>query len=169
LVNFLKVHWDLIGQENGDYDLIDRVHKYFEDNSEEFSEFVSVWTGLWMKKWNERVKLLIGNQCSAQWTRVNKKLNNAEKVWRKLKERSGLKEVLVGALVRNGEICGTSIMAENLLKLEIGAFNRKYAKQGEPARLVNLVNNTLRKAREMSYSKGPLIFVKVDKKYFALQ
>jgi hypothetical protein len=162
------VHWDLIGQENGDYDLIDRVHKYFEDNSEEFSEFVSVWTGLWMKKWNERVKLLIGNQCSAQWTRVNKKLSNAEKVWRKLKERRGLKEVLVGSLVRNGEICGTSIMAENLLKLEIGACERKYAKQGELTRLVNLVNNTLRKAREMSHSKGPLIFVKVDKKYFAL-
>jgi len=30
LMNFLKVHWELIGEENGDYDLIEKVHKYFE-------------------------------------------------------------------------------------------------------------------------------------------
>jgi hypothetical protein len=167
LMNFLKVHWGLIGEENGDYDLIEKVHKYFEDNSEEFSQFVSIWAGLWIKKWNERVKLLIGNDASPQWSRVNKRLRDADLSWRQLRGRREVKDVLIQSLIRNGEICGTSIMAENLLKLELGAQKEKHEWQNEQERLLNLVNTTLRKARQLSHSKGPLIFVKIDKKYFA--
>jgi hypothetical protein len=168
LINFLKVHWKLIGQENGDYDLIEKVQKYFQENSEEFSEFIGIWAGLWIKKWNERVKLLIGNNGSSQWSRVNKRLKNAETLWRQIKKRGELKDILVESLIRNGEICGTCIMSENLLKLEIGASEEKHNGSNEQERLLNIVNITLRKARQLSYSKGPLIFVKIDKKYFAL-
>jgi len=168
LINFLKVHWELIGQEDGDYDLIDKVQKYFEENSEEFSNFVSIWSGLWIKKWSERVKLLIGNEGSPQWSKVNKRLNNAEPLWRQLKDREEMKDILVESLVKNGEICGTSIMAENLLKLELGVYEEKHSWGNEQEKVVNLVNVTLRKARQLSYSKGPLIFVKIDRKYFAL-
>ena len=168
LMNFLKFHWQLIGQENGDYDLIDKVQGYFEGNSEEFSQFVGIWAGLWIKKWNERVKLLIGSDTSQQWSNVNKRLKNAESLWRQLKKRGELQDVLVESLIRNGEICGTAIMAENLLKLEIGASKEKHNWRSEPEKLLRIVNTTLRKARQLSYSKGPLIFVKIDKKYFAL-
>lgn len=168
LMNFLKVHWGLIGQENGNYDLIEKVHKYFEEDSEEFSKFVSIWSGLWMKKWNERVKLLIGTDNSPQWSRVNKRLKDAEPLWRQLKKRGELKDILVESLIRNGEICGTSIMAENLLKLELGAREEQYRCKNDQEKLLNVVSITLRKARQLSHSKGPLIFVKIDKKYFAL-
>ena len=169
LMNFLKFHWGLIGQENSDYDLIEKVHKYFDENSEEFSEFASIWTGLWIKKWNERVKLLIGEDGSQQWSKVNRQLSNAESTWKQLKNRGEMKDILVESLIRNGEICGTAIMAENLLKLELGACEEQSRSMNEDEKLLNVVNNTLRKARQMSYSKGPLIFVKIDRKYFALQ
>jgi len=168
LMNYLKVLWEMIGQENADYDLIDKVQAYFEENSEEFSKFVSVWSGLWIKKWNERVKLLIGDEGSFQWSKVNRQLNNAEPLWRQIKKRGEMKDIVVESLIRNGEICGTSIMAENLLKLELGSNEEKHTlSSSEPERLLNVVNTTLRKARQLSYSKGPLIFVKIDKKYFA--
>jgi len=80
-----------------------------------------------------------------------------------------MKDLLVESLIRNGEICGTSIMAENLLKLELGDNEEKHSWNSEEEKVLNLVNITLRKARQMSYSKGPLIFVKIDKRYFALQ
>lgn len=168
LMNFLKVHWQIIGQKNSDCDLVEKVHKYFEDNSEEFSEFVNIWTGLWMKKWNERVKLLIGNNGLHQWSRVNRRLKNAASLWQKLKNRGEMKDILVQSLIRKGEICGTSIMAENLLKLELEAHKETRKWRSEQENLLQLVNTALRKARELSYSKGPLIFVKIDKKYFAL-
>lgn len=169
LVNFLKFHWQLMDREYGDYDLIDKIQRYYENNSEEFSQFVSIWAGLWIKKWNERVKLLIGNNGYSQWSRVNKKLRNAETSWRKMKRRDELKNIIVQSLIRNGEICGTSIMSENLLKLELEPQKKKSSKTNEAEKLLNLVNTTLRKARQLSYSRGPLIFVKIDRKYFALQ
>lgn len=168
LLNFLKVHWGLACQENGDYDLVEKVHKYFEDNPEEFSEFVSIWAGLWIKKWNERVKLLIGKEGSSQWSSVNTRLKAAESLWRQIKKRGEAKDIIVESLIRNGEICGTTIMAENLLKLEIGAIESRNCWKDEKEKLVNLINTTLRKARQLSYSRGPLIFVKIDKRYFAL-
>lgn len=168
LMNFLKNHWGLAGQENGDYDLIEKLNEYSKNHSEEFSEFVSVWSGLWIRKWNQRVKLLIGNQNSSQWARVNKRLKNAESAWQQLKKRGEIKDILVSSLIRNGEICGTSIMAENILKLELGSFKEKSCWNNEQEKVLSIVNTTLRKARQLSYSKGPLIFVKIDKKYFAL-
>jgi hypothetical protein len=36
----------------------------------------------------------------------------------------------------------------------------------EKQQLFTAVNNTLRKARDMAHSKGPLIFVKIDKGYY---
>ena len=169
LMNYLKFHWGLIGQESGDCDLVEKTQRYFEENAEEFSKFVGIWTGLWIKKWNERVKLLIGDEGSQQWTKVNRQLNSAESAWRHLKSRGEMKDILVESLIRNGEICGTSIMAENLLKLELGAIEERSSCVGEEEKLLGVVNNSLRKARQMSYSKGPLIFVKIDRKYFALQ
>jgi hypothetical protein len=166
LINFLKVHWNLITQEHGDCDLIEKIHEYYEKNSEEFSQFVSIWSGLWIKKWNERVKLLIGEQGSPQWSRVNKQLKNSERLWRKLSCRGEMKDIIVQSLIRNGEICGTSIMAENLLKLELGSHGER-CWSSEQEKLLNVVNTTLRKARQLSHSRGPLIFVKIDKKYFA--
>lgn len=168
LINFLKVHWRLIGREDSDYDFIEKARKYYEENPEEFSQFVNIWAGLWIKKWNERVKLLIGNNCSAQWSRVNQRLKNASGSWRKLNSRREMKEILVGSLIRNGEICGTSIMAENLLKLELGVHDVGHKWRTEQEKLINVVNSTLHKARQLSNSKGPLIFVRIDKKYFTI-
>ena len=167
MINFLKVHWGMIMRESGDGELTELIHKYYEENSEEFSEFVNIWAGLWMKKWNQRVKLLIGGECP-KWSKVNGQLKGAESSWRRLKKRGEMKNILVNSLIRNGEICGTSIMAENLLKLELGASKEKHKCMSEPEKILGVVNTTLRKARQLSYSRGPLIFVKIDKKYFAL-
>lgn len=167
LMNFLKFHWGLIGKENGNYDLVEKVHKYYEDNSEEFSEFLRIWSGLWIEKWSKRVKLLIGNEGSSQWSKVNNRLKSSEALWRKLPKREEMKDILVESLIKNGEICGTSIMAENLLKLELGTSKTNHW-TNDQERILEVVNVTLRKARQLSYSKGPLIFVRIDKKYFAL-
>ena len=58
-----------------------------------------------------------------------------------------------------------SILAENLLKMELGdEKSKEYVNEKE--QVLSVMNNTLRKARELAQSKGPLIFVKVDKGYY---
>ena len=164
LTNYLKVHWELVGKEANDCDIVEKLEKIFNETPTELSEFLNVWAGIWLKNWAERVKLLIGNENSKKWSRTTRILNNGEAMWGKLSKRQEMEEVIISTLVKNGEVCGTSILAENLLKMELGEDEKEYTSDEE--QVVNVVNNTLRKARELTQSKGPLIFVKVDKGYY---
>ena len=164
LTNYLKVHWNLVGKEANECELVDMLEKFFNENPNELEEFLGIWTGIWFKKWKERVKLLIGNENSNRWNKVTKILSNAEPLWRKLSNRQEMQELVTSTLIKNAEICGTSILAENLLKMELGEKSREYLNEEEQA--MNVINNTLRKARELTRSKGPLIYVKIDKGYY---
>jgi hypothetical protein len=165
LTNYLKVHWDLVGREASDCELVEKLESFFNENPTELDEFLNIWTGIWLRKWKERVKLLIGAENTKRWNKVTKILDNAEPLWNRLSNRQEMQEVITSTLVRNGEICGTSILAENLLKMELGDEKKKeYLNEKE--QLLSVMNNTLRKARELAQSKGPLIFVKVDKGYY---
>jgi hypothetical protein len=164
LTNYLKVHWELTGKDASDCDVAERLEKFFNENRDELEEFLGIWTGIWLRKWKERVKLLIGNENANRWNKVTKVLNNAEPLWQKLTNRKEIEEIVTFTLVKNGEICGTSILAENLLKMELGEKKKDHLSEKE--QLFNVVNNTLTKARELAQSKGPLIFVKVDKGYY---
>jgi hypothetical protein len=164
LTNYLKVHWDLVGKEANECDVVERLEKLFNEEPSELDEFLAIWTGIWLSKWKERVKLLIGNENSKRWNHAARVLNNGETAWRRLSHRQEIEDIIISTLVKNAEICGTSILAENLLKMELGEENKDY--ESDEEQIVNVVNDTLRKARELTQSKGPLIFVKVDKGYY---
>jgi hypothetical protein len=143
---------------------VERLENFYKENPSEMEEFLAIWTGIWFKKWKERVKLLIGNENSSRWNKAAKILSNAEPLWRKLSNRQEMQELVTSTLIKNGEICGTSILAENLLKMELGEKNREYVNEEE--HVMNVANNALRRARELARSKGPLIYVKIDKGYY---
>jgi hypothetical protein len=164
LINYLKVHWDLIGNEANECEVAERLENFFKENPTEMEEFLGIWTGMWFRKWKERVKLLIGNENSSRWNKAAKILNNAEPLWRKLPNKHEMEELVTSTLIKNGEVCGTSILAENLLKMELGEKTREYANEKEQT--MNVANNALRRARELARSKGPLIYVKIDKGYY---
>jgi hypothetical protein len=162
--NYLKFHWNLIGKEANNCELAEKMEKLFKENPSELEAFLTVWVGIWLKKWKERVKLLIGAQNQNKWNKVSKSLANGEPLWRNLTHKQEIMEVVEATLIKNGEICGTEILTENLLKMELGEnINRS---QDEKEQVVVVLNNALRKAREMAQSKGPLIFVKIDKGYY---
>lgn len=162
--NYLKFHWNLIGKESNQCELVEKLEKLFKEDAAELNAFLTVWTGIWFKKWKERVKLLIGNQNANKWNKMSKTLANVEPLWRKIDHKQELQEVVVATLIKNGEICGTEILAENLLKMELGEKNLENASDRD--RLFTTLNCALRKAREMAQSRGPLIFVKIDKGYY---
>ncbi len=162
--NYLKYHWNLIGKEASQCELVEKLEVLFKENPAELEAFLTVWTGMWLKKWKERVKLLIGDQNANKWNKVSKTLSNAEPLWKKIERKQELQEVVVATLLKNGEICGTEILSENLLKMELGEKRMQYLSDRE--QVFTIVNNALRKARDMAQSKGPLIFVKIDKGYY---
>lgn len=162
--NFLKFHWDLIGKEASQCEVVERLESIFKEDSSELDAFLTVWIGIWFKKWKERVKVLIGDQNATRWNKISKTLVNAEPLWRRIEHKQELQELIILTLLKNGEICGTEILSENLLKMELG--EKRVQDLGEREQVIVIVNEALRKAREMAQSKGPLIFVKVDKGYY---
>ena len=167
LMNYLKVHWGLTEQETPDLKLRKKISLYFYEKPQELEEFIHLWSGLWNKKWNERVKIVIGKNFH-QCKRNDELIRKAEPVWRKLKQRNRIKDMVVEALVKNGEICGTSIIANNLLKLEIGTFLKANTEVEDFDCTLDIVNNVLRRTRKISQNKGPLIFFRVSKSFYRL-
>jgi hypothetical protein len=166
LTNYLKYHWSLMGKEANQCELVERLEHHFKENPAELEEFLTVWIGVWFKKWKERVKLLIGDQNANRWSRAARTLSSAEPYWRKLEHRQEIQEVVAATLIKNGEICGTEILSENLLKMELGEKHVQCLSDKE--RVFTVINNALRKARDMAQSEGPLIFVKIDKGYYSV-
>lgn len=162
--NYLKFHWNLIGKEASQCELVERLENLFREDPSELDGFLTVWIGIWFKKWKERVKLLIGEQNASRWSKISKNISNAEPVWKRIENKQELQEIVVATLVKNGEICGTEILSENLLKMELG--EKRVQEPSDKERIFTAVNDALRKAREMAQSKGPLIFVKIDKGYY---
>ena len=163
--NYLKFQWELIGKEANNFELVEKMEQFFKENPQELEAFLTVWVGIWLKKWKERVKLLIGDQNQNKWNKVAKSLATAEPLWRNLQHKQEIMEIVVATLIKNGEICGTEILSENLLKLELGEKANQTPNEKEV--VLTVLNNALRKAREMAQSRGPLIFVKIDKGYYS--
>jgi hypothetical protein len=162
--NYLKFQWNLFGKEANQCEVVDRLEKLYREDVAELEAFLGIWTNIWFKKWKERVKLLIGSQIGNKWSKVAKTLSSAEPLWRKIECKQELQEMIAATLIKNGEICGTEILAENLLKMELG--EKSSLNLDDKERLFGTINSALRRAREMAQSKGPLIFVKVDKGYY---
>ena len=162
--NYLKYQWNLVGKESNNLELTEKIEQCFRNDPVELETFITIWTGIWLKKWTERVKLLIGTQNTNKWNNVAKTLSNAEPFWKKLEHKQEIMEIIEATLIKNGEICGTEILTENLLKMELGDKSIQALIGKE--QVLTVINNALRKARDMAQSRGPLIFVKVDKAYY---
>ncbi len=162
--NYLKFHWGLMGKEASQCELVEKLETLFKEDPSELEEFLTVWLSMWFKKWKERVKLLIGDQNANKWNKVSKTLSNAEPLWRKIEHKQEILEIVVATLIKNGEICGTEILSENLLKMELG--EKRVQLLSDTEQICTILNNALRKGRDMAQSRGPLIFVKIDKGYY---
>jgi hypothetical protein len=160
--NYLRFSWKL-GFEARDCDVTEMMEQFFRDEPAESEAFLSVWIGIWLKKWKVRVKLLLGDQKQIGSSQGSKAIASADPVWEKLDCKKEILEIVVSSLIRNAEICGTEILAETLLKRE---FRKLNSDQVDHKQLLVVLNNALGKAREMSLKIGPLIFVKIDQSYF---
>jgi hypothetical protein len=161
--NYLKFNWNL-AEETNILDHADKTEQLHEVDPVEIESFLTVWSGIWLKKWKKRVNLLIGNQNQNELSKAPETLAKTEALWTKLECREEMIGLVVSVLIKNAEICGTKIIAENLLKMEL----RKKIDQdiNNKEQVLAILNNALRQAREIAQRTGPLISIKVDKSYY---
>jgi len=158
-INYLKVFWGFVGDEDCEVETTEKLETLMSENFEEFKSSLEAWAGMWVGKWKKRTKLLI-----------NEKQNMppipeyVEGAWRNLPNRHHIVELAVEALVKNGEICGTMILAEGLVKKELAKSKELAIKTRKDE--LDFAMRVVAEAKTLSYMIGPLIFIKVDKAYY---
>ncbi len=161
--NYLKFN-TMHGDSKKNHCLNEKIGQFITEEPAELESFLTVWTGMWLKKWKQRVKLLFGDQNQKNLSKISKNLADISDLWTKLECKQEMMEIVVCALIRNAEICGTEILAENILKTELGKNSNHDIADKE--QMFAILNNALRRAREMTQGTGPLIYVKIDKRYY---
>jgi hypothetical protein len=140
------------------------IEQILQEASEEIDSFLTVWTGLWLKKWKERFNLLINPKTNPVVGKAAERAEKMEECWFQFASRYELSEIVVLELIRNAEICGTAIIAENIIKTELG--KQKTQDLNSKASSIALIRSVLQRVRELSQKTGPLVSIKIDKNYY---
>jgi hypothetical protein len=141
------------------------INKIFKENPEEVGAFLTVWSGIWLKKWKQRFRLALGQINDKQPCQNQENIIKANALWLKLECREEMLEMVEFTLIKNSEICGTKIIAADLLKKEV----QKIAdlEPGNSQQLIAVLNSALNKAKEIPQRNGALVLIKVEKEYYS--
>jgi hypothetical protein len=165
LTNYLTFISHATNKEINLLDNSDTMEPLPKEGSLETESFLGVWTGIWLKKWKERFNLLIGQNNQTVLSKTSETVAKAGSLWIKLACRYELTGIVVSALIKNAEICGTTIIAENILKTELLCKQTDQDINNKEQTLA-ILSGALRRAREMAQRTGPLVLIKVDKSYY---
>jgi len=150
LTNWLKYYWNLVGEESN---LLAAQKIENVLGTKEFDEGVNVFAGMWANRWRVRVKLVF-NQKAKPKTESKPYVR-----WITSEQKRDLIEAITFELIKRGEICGTDVLAcEILHKAEI--------QLGEKHDVFALLNVALRLTREVTSQIGAIIFLNVNKAYY---
>jgi len=156
LEEWIKHKWSL--NHGAFHETLENV---MEDNREEFRIFLKSWIGTWLEKWRERVRLL--HTRPKLPPKVRERLKEAKKIYKKSEFKRELKDLLIKKLIRQGEICMASFIAENLIIEEI---TRRLRDTGADSKSfmfdpMDIYNSLSRRISNLSREKGPLVYLRI--------
>jgi hypothetical protein len=140
------------------------IRELSKNEKEETDSFLAFWVNMWIKKWKERFKLQIGESdqkklgASEGATQSNSRLLKTEL-------RQEIVDMAISALVQNSEICGTVILAENIVKNELQK-NGSDDESSDMEFALTILNKVLREVREVCQRTGPLVAIKINENYY---
>ena len=135
-------------------------------DAEEMEAFLTVWTSMWLSKWKQRFNLIIGQPTQTQCCKPARPTVDVDPLWLRIASREEMIEHVANVLIKNSEIAGTRIIAENILKTQLSKKSDLDINDRE--QLFTFLNSALIRARAIAETKGPLVSIKVDKNYYCL-
>lgn len=132
--------------------------------AEEMEAFLTVWTSMWLNKWKQRFNLIIGQPNQTQNHKPAQPTVDVEPLWFRIASREEMIELVANVLIKNSEIAGTRIIAENILKTQL--TKKTDLDINDREQLFAFLNGALIRARAIAETKGPLVSIKVDKNYY---
>jgi hypothetical protein len=135
------------------------IFDWLEDDPKTAKEDLDMWISLWLVKWRERVKILFGPE-----ENINRNINQVDTLIRKgssilgLQELKQFREPVLFTFLNLGEIAGTEILADSIIRKEAGRL-RCAPKSIEEK--VKFLNTCIKEARNLSQVAGKFIFISV--------
>jgi len=165
--NYLKAEWGLLGEENSDGDLEFLLERYL-DRDDELEERVKAWIVPWVSKWRERVKL-VWNEEEFKKKTMNEALEEVAPLIPSIPKLKELKELIIGSLIKHGELCFTNLIADNIIKGEIyrlikGMGCRERALSFIQDNPLFLLQACISRVKVLAKSRGPAVVLHVDKR-----
>lgn len=139
----------------------EKFEKFSKEKKKELDAFLTVWTAMWMRKWQERVKLIIGKQHEGE--ELSKTIVEAEPIWQTLNCKEELVNVVGFTLIKDGEICSSEMLAESVVKSELVKEDIDF---NDKVQALTFLNKVIHRAHEIAKTTGPLIFVAINKGYY---
>ena len=163
-INYLNFNRNVENKETNILDQAKRMEQLQKEEPAEFDSSLAVWSSTWLRKWKERVNLSIGKQITKETSKAPENSSKDESSWTKLEYKEEIIGIVASALIKNAEICGTQIIAENIVKAETCKTLSQDINSKE--QVLKILNNALIRVRETARRPGPLIAIMVDKRYY---
>lgn len=163
-MNYLNFYRNLENKETNMLYQVKQMEQLQKEEPAEFDSSLAIWSSIWLKKWKERVNLSIGKQNAKAAIKAPETDCKDESLWTKLECKEEIIGIVAYALIKNAEICGTQIIAENIVKKETCKCSSQDINSKE--QVLKILNNSLVRARETTQRLGPLIAIQVDKRYY---
>jgi hypothetical protein len=163
-MNYLNFYRNLENKETNIPYQVKQLEQLQKEQPAEFDSSLAVWSSIWLKKWKERVNLSIGKQNPKTTIKTPENDCKSESLWTKIECKEEMIRIVASALIKNAEICGTQIIAENIVKTETCKCSIEDINSKE--QVLKILSNSLRRVRETTQKTGPLIAIQVDKRYY---
>jgi hypothetical protein len=138
---------------------------WLEKDPKTAKEDLNAWVSLWLVKWKQRVKLIFGDEGN-----YNQNCKQVQTLIQKGSQMMGYEELklfrepILFTLISHGEITGTEVLTDHILKREAGKL--KHGPKGIKEK-ADFLAVCMRETRILSQIAGKFIFIKVaDSKAF---
>jgi len=137
------------------------LERIMDEKNDEFHIFLKPWVSIWLEKWRERVRLL--HTKPKLPPNVMERLKEAKRIYKKSEFKRELKDLLTRKLIRHGEICMASFIAENLIIEEITRRLRDTKPNSNNIKLdpIDIYNSLSRRIIGLSKERGPLVYLRI--------
>ncbi|HFC49245.1 MAG TPA: hypothetical protein ENJ59_00780 [Thermofilum sp.] len=168
-INYYKTTKNLLGipgsTENAKY-IIDEE---LEEHPAEIVKEIEEWLDNWLIKWRQRVKLTLSP------IKEEKDLQKMEmqiaSVMSRLTFIEELRDIVIGSLVKSGEICFTDLLADNIIKAALMSIAQYYTDKNKMIQVLEknphiILEAVLKKVKSIKNFKGPLVTIRIEKRLF---
>jgi hypothetical protein len=165
-LNYLKKFWGLLGCPDGEARLHAKLARSARRQPEELRQFLRLWLGQWRAKWRRRVKVLAVDEKPPVEAAGHLTPRSRPPV--DVPNEDEMVDLVIEVLINHGEVCGTVIVARELIADELRAFLRLYEEEASlgdavETHILGILNRVLRRARKLAREDGPLIFLKLER------